>query len=317
MGVKDIKSLKLRAFKIANDDIARSNSGLLDILSTKLKGSIAEHRRMLLNSEDPKKEEDLISDYYLKENSYVGGVVLRICLAEGIPNIPEIYLQKEKITMTELDPTNSESSIYYKDHYYFSLNNNFLVTNLQSNITISRLQTYINWLLQNERGEKLFEFSPMMVPLSQTKLSELKNIIVKDSTVHPDAKLEQNEEESTVKKLLSVSKSLLSELLNDTANFEEISENHIISAKLLIQFTKPRKMKKEDYEKIMSAYMKPISDTNDVSFTTKKGDKIKGTDILKTKSVEIELTKSGMFSENQVFQEMEKFLHELRNENNS
>ena len=62
------KNLKLRAFEIQNNELSQSNSGLLSILSQKLRGSVAQNRRMRLNVDDPKNEEDLVSvfttDYY-------------------------------------------------------------------------------------------------------------------------------------------------------------------------------------------------------------------------------------------------------------
>lgn len=45
----------------------------------------------------------------------------------------------------------------------------------------------------------------------------------------------------------------------------------MLSAKLVVSFSKPKKMTEEEYEKELSAYMKPISDTENVVFNTKMG----------------------------------------------
>ena len=43
---------------------------------------------------------------------------------------------------------------------------------------------------------------------------------------------------------------------------------------MLVKFTKPRKMEEEDYEKLLGAYMKPISDADGVTFKLKNGKKL-------------------------------------------
>ena len=307
------KNINLRAFSIANDDIAQSNSGLQKILSDKLQGSVLQDRRMLLNQDDC--EEDLISDFNNNTN-FVYGVILRICPSDTVQNIPNDYLQKEKISITELDSISSEKTNVCKYHYYFALNDKFVVTNLQRNITIDRLQTYINYLLEKERGTRLFEFTPVITEPEETKLSEIKNIVVKDTKIHTDI-VSQNNENSIGRKSFNIAKYWLSDFINDVDTLKTIEENQIISAELLIKFSKPRKMSKEDYEKTMGALLKPMSDTDDVTFVTKRGNKIKATDLQKIKSVDIELTDSGKISEIQLQQAMEKFLQELQNEKSS
>ena len=90
--------------------------------------------------------------------------------------------------------------------------------------------------------------------------------------------------------------------------------NKILSAQLLVKFTKPRKMEEEDYEKLLGAYMKPISDADGVTFKLKNGKKITGSNILRTKNVEIEMIDDVRISEPALIQEMEEFLRELNSE---
>ena len=308
------KSLRLRAFRIENNEISQSNSGLLNNLANRLNGSVAETRRMPLNSDDPMCEEDLISDFNINGQNYIYGAVIRIMHSEDVPNIPDEYLQYEKISMKELDTIKATagSSIIYKEHFYFLLNNDFVVTNLQSNRPIKRLQVYFNWLLEKERGNILYELTPMIVPQKETKLSDISKITVKDTTVNTIDK-----KEDTGHRKFDLSLKLLSDLVKDVKSLDQIIENNIVSAELLIKFTKPRKMSEEDYQRIMGAYMKPISETDDVSFSTKKHGTIKGSDILKTKLVDIELTETNKIHEPQLYQEMEDFLNELKNESSN
>lgn len=52
---------------------------------------------MRLNADDPKNEEDLVSDYDVKENQLVSGVVLRIMPSDDVPDIPdELFDQKNR-----------------------------------------------------------------------------------------------------------------------------------------------------------------------------------------------------------------------------
>ncbi|MFV0377996.1 MAG: hypothetical protein ACK5JD_11935 [Mangrovibacterium sp.] len=306
------KNLKLRAFRIENNEITQSNSGILNNITNKLQGSIAETRRMQLNSEDIKREEDLISDFSISQQKFVSGVVLRITHAEDVPNIPDTFLKHEKISINELENIEAGTSIIYKEHYYFLLNNDFVITNLQSNINIKRLQVYINWLLEKERASMLYEFTPIVVSQNETKLSDIKKITVKDKTVNF-----MDKQDDTGHKKFALSLDLLTDLIKDVSSLDKIIDNNIVSAELLIKFTKPRKMSEADYQKIMGAYMKPISETDDISFSTKKNGVITGSDILKTKSVDIELTETNKINEPQLYQEMEKFLNELINENNN
>lgn len=311
-----IKNVKLRAFSISNYEIDKKDSGLMELLNSTLSGSIAKDRKMRLNPDDPQNEEDLISDYSSRNNICVEGAVLRIASSGDIPNIPDDYLDKEKITIMDLDSIKLQSSIVYKTHYYFSLNNTHLVTNLQGNIPIKRFETYINWFLEDVRGGQFFELIPCTIPTPETKLSDLTNMVFKNNTVGDT--FETKSQAAFVKsKVGNLGAELLRLFINDTEKLQMLKDAQIISAELLIKFSKPSKMKKEDYEKLMGLYLKPFAETDDVVFTTKKGIKVKGSDILRTKVVNIELTDSNKISEPQLFQEMEKFLRELKDENGS
>ncbi|HEF0030338.1 TPA: hypothetical protein R8G57_004938, partial [Citrobacter freundii] len=72
------------------------------------------------------------------------------------------------------------------------------------------------------------------------------------------------------------------------------------------------KMTDDEYERALGAYLKPVSDLDNVSFKRKDNKtEIKGKDLLLTKAVDIETTQSGKLVEQQLLQEMSKFLVEL------
>ncbi len=94
-----------------------------------------------------------------------------------------------QFSMTELETlevNNTENpTAICKDHYYFFLNNDYLVTNLQGNKTIKNLQTYISWFIQDE----FLELTPLVTASESIILSELKDIIVKDPDSVPNPKV--------------------------------------------------------------------------------------------------------------------------------
>lgn len=302
------KSLKLRAFVIENNELSKADSGLLLMMENKLKTSIAKERRMLLNPDDPNNEEDLISDYSIRQGVRVTGAMLRIMASSDLPNIPDELFDEKTINITKLDKLEVGASSVYKDHYYFLLNKKYLVTNLPGNTTITKFQTYINWYLENERKSTLFEFTPLIELKNQIMVSELKSIRIQDSSRFPTQQDEVNQ------KITKISLDFLLDLLNDVKGLKDIQLDRVISAELLIKFKKPKQMNKEEYQKILGAYMKPISDTDNVVFMPKKGRPIKGTQILKEKVVSVEITESGKISEPQLFQEMEMFLTDIDDE---
>lgn len=85
--------------------------------------------------------------------------------------------------MKELDAIHTKSSNIYKEHYYSMLNNKYLKTTLSGNKPITRFQTYINWLLDKERGTKLFEFTPIIKPAPEVRLRDLKEIKISDTSI--------------------------------------------------------------------------------------------------------------------------------------
>lgn len=97
-----------------------------------------------------------------------------------------------------------------------------------------------------------------------------------------------------------------------TQNLNDVDLSQIISAELILKLTKPRKMSEEEYQRLYGAYLKPISDIDNISFKDKNGNQIKGKDVLKTKNVNIETTETGELVEPQLNQEMIRFLNELK-----
>ncbi len=102
--------------------------------------------------------------------------------------------------------------------------------------------------------------------------------------------------------------------LADVKQFKEIEESDIVSAELLLKFKKPSSMDKKDYQRVLGAYMKPISDTDNITFYPKNAKPISGNEILMMKPIKVEKLESGKISVPDLTQKMEEYLLELRSE---
>lgn len=305
-----MKTIKLRAFKITNIDINNAYSDLSNKLSEKLMSSgSVEHRRMRLSLEDPKNEEDLISNFQQNSDS-IFCTMLRIELGNNVQHIASELFKKKSFTINELNQSSVDGEAIFKHSYYFLVSDDFLITNLAGNITIKRLETYLNWFL-----EKFYQLTPLLDKAQITELSEIKSITVGDNP--PDTKNRtdiRSQNSTSMLNLKEESYPMLRKIFNDAKSITEAQLEQIISVKLLIEFRKIKKSDPIELQKLYGAMLKPVSDLENYTFHTKSGKKItSGEKVLRTKSVNIETTDSGFLDENQLLQEMAMFMRDLKN----
>lgn len=305
---------KLRAFEIINSDINKKQSDLGDKLRLKMQTSTAVNdRRMLLNAEDPQKEEDLISDF--AKNSAEGDpffcTMLRVALGNNVQHIDNTLFSQKNFTISDLNSSIVNAEAIYKNHYYFSVNNNFLITNMPGNLTITRLQTYLNWLLND-----LYEVNPLVAQDAMPELSNIKDIIVRDPVT--GSSVVTNSGKSSFGKTFNIGKAaldLVREALTDAKDISDHQLEQMISAKLVIEFKKPKKDDDEQIKRAFGALLKPVSDLDNFEFMTRNNKKIiKGKKLLRVKDVTIETTDTHLLNEAQLSQEMNRFIRELENE---
>lgn len=314
------KNIILRAFSLVNTDLKHNETNLLSLLSFKLKDSVMNDRRMLINPDDPQREEDLIANFDLRMKRnvcvMVVGTMLRIASVDDIPNITDDILNKEKVDIETLESIKSDSKVIYKSHYYFAVNNEYLVVSLPLNRTINAYQTYLNEYLKDVREDILYEFTPLLTKSQKVKFDDVKSIKIgsKDYPIGSNSNKETDTSPLLVKKIKNVARGVLKELMEENKDLKQILDEEIVSAELVLKISK-KKNKAKETEKALSSFLKPISDTDGIELITKNG-KVTAADIFKTKQVSIELTESKHISELQLFQEMEKFLSELSHEAN-
>lgn len=318
------KQITLRAFEIKNPNLSKTSSNAKTSLTSRLaQVKLAKERCMVLNPEDPNQERDVLS--YFKELTISNSVfctMLRITSDKDVQHITDTLFEKEVFSMDDIETAHIDASAICKNHYYFSMTDEYLVTNLPLNKTIARLQTYLSWFTNND----LLEFTPLISAKDQTKLSDLKAIIVRDPeplsgqevSVVQDSNARSVPATTEGKKSIKLTQKVLDIIrssMSDTEQLNDIALSQMISAELLIKFKKPRKMTEDEYKKALGAYLKPVSDLDNISFKRKDNKtEVKGKDLLLTKRVSIETTQSGKLVEHQLLQEMSKFLVELSND---
>ncbi|WP_179220590.1 hypothetical protein [Wohlfahrtiimonas chitiniclastica] len=305
------KKISLRAFRINNTKISISNDTYASLDKRLNSSSSSADRCMILNQEDPNKERDVLSNFSKSciPQSYFC-TMLRLIPGEDAKHITEDLLKLPKFSIEDIDKNSIDTPNICKEHFYFSISNQYLVTNLRGNKSIKDLQTFLAWFLNND----LFELTPMVNIPKDIPLSDIKNITFNDSFRPSYSEAVEDNVTSSTKKinLLNQAADLIRKLLVDTKSLDQIDLEEIISADLVIKLNKPKKMTKEKYEKVMGALIKPVSDIDGISISPLKGRSIiKGKDIPRTKDVTISMTKSGKLIEPELQQQMSKFINEL------
>mgnify|MGYP000511630071 CR=1 FL=1 len=309
---KNVKNLKtktvlLKAFSISamNEKLSESLSDLSELLYRKLEETRVKNRIMRLSESDDEKTSDSISYYDRRENITLG-TVLRTSGDDKVGHVPNQLMENKKFSISDIKNSKIEKGTIYKSHYYFALNDKFLVTNLPLNVMISRFQTYINWFIKNP----LFEFLHVMDDKPELKLADLKSITISDPQ-----RLKQKDDDIESKILdLKPFKRMALQLFKQTKELNDIDVEKVVDLRLLLKFIKPKNMKKEEYNRIMGLYLKPIGDLTNVSFLQKNNKKITADKLIKTKPVIVERIKTDLISEQDLFDEMSKFVMELTNQ---
>lgn len=307
------KDMLLRAFDVCQtkEDITQYSSDLLSPFSEKLEGTVLADRLMSVNKNED--VEDVISYYESRKEISISGVILRITRSDDNRSIPDSIFTENKIAVRDLEQIETEHSKAYRSHHYFYLTNEYLITaGLPRNHSIERLQTYVNWLLQSERGDNLFVFTPITTPPPEFTVSDIERIVIGTNASLPSNKT--TDSETTGKKLKIASLDAVKSFFKDKElkDVDELLLNDMVSAELFIRFVKPKGVDKDHYNKIMGTYLKTICDTDDVAFKTKKGGTIKAEDILKTKNIQVEMVSKNEINEKSLYQQMEQFIYEIK-----
>ena len=115
--------------------------------------------------------------------------------------------------------------------------------------------------------------------------------------------------------LKNVTEDILKSVINDTESLDAIRANRLIEARLFLKVKgKPKDMAKNEFQRVMGAIATNVTNDNGLVMRTKDGNNYTGAEIKVKKTVSIECTEANRIVEEQLKQEMELFLSEIRNQ---
>lgn|GEM_PF-1488504 len=307
------KKMKLYAYKIENDKISTSHSDFYDKIVLKLSQTSAiKLRCMTLN--ESSNEVDLLASYHMDNSKKVlFANIMRIAPTREMPSLPPDFLNREEISYSDLEGLNEdEQKMTCKSSYYIVVNQNHLVTNLPKT-SISRFKTYINWLLEAERGDKLYKFSILIESPKGTPLSDINQIVFSGDSSFSLSTTTTTRAAASNFKVWNIAKEKLSSLFKED-DFAFLVDKNVLSANLVIKFNLKTKKQKEDEQikKALSAVITPIVDEDGVSFKTKDNKPITSGQMIRSKTVMIDVLDNGLVNEQNLMQEMIEYLNELK-----
>lgn len=300
-----MKKVTLRVFKISQSGLFGDNENKLGRqLINKLKQSQSVNdRRITLNSASTQKE-DLIAAFKISPTiqNCVYCLMLRVSIGNNVKPLTKSLFDKKEFGVSELIDTKSNGAeATYEDHFYFAVNDDYLITNLPGNKTINNLQTYFYSYLAAS-----YELTPVIDENLVTKLGDVSKIVFKDEH------MVSGDNDESVSSVAKIAKNLIKNLLVDTTSLQETELDQMITATLNIKVSKP----KASAQNTLGAVLKPIADLDNVEIVTKSNKKIvKGSEVLLTKTVNIELIDGKvLINEPQLYQEMDRVFKDLNYE---
>lgn len=295
-----MKTITLRYFDVNHTDRLTTPSTTLVNRIIKRLSSAASNRMMPINKKSSDKH-DLISNYLnFDSGKAIAGTYIRITDSKDVPIIKKEILDQQQFSISSINENASDDEKTCLDYFYFCLTDKHLIITLDGRSSIARFETYINWLLSTaETGEDI-SFIPI-VDESKLSIADIKQITVGSSY---NFTISNDKEENNISyrsKVFGVASDIIKEFFSDTPDFDDLMKSNICSADLVIKFSKPRIMSKEEYlKKTAGVILKPLEDPDGIKFAS-KGKKISGSQVLKSEDVEVDSDNNGALSEQNVY----------------
>lgn len=299
-----MKSITFRYFDVDYSGLT-SSSSLVGRLVNRL-SSAASDRMMPLNKVESDKS-DLISDFEnVGKGKMIAGTYLRIVNSKDVPIITEEMLKQNQFKVSTINPHAKDKEKTCLDYFYFCLTDDKLIVTLDARSSISRFETYINWLLNTKDTGDSINFTPT-VDDEQISANDIKKITI-DNAFNLTVDSQDQENLDFKSKLYSLSGDILNTLFSESDSFKELMDANICSANLVIKFSKPKSMDEDEYKrKTAGTILKHLDNPDGIRFQA-NGKKIKGSQILKTEVVDVDCDDNGVVSEQAVYQQMIKKL---------
>lgn len=249
---------------------------------------------------DASEEGDFIAMYNNKQALF--GLFIRIKKGE-LAHILKNQLKKNAISLNDIEQqTEEDVAGTVKSYSYFLCTNKTLIY-MPGGLSIKSFETYLSWLLNNNKCAYKYIFNPIITKKSEIPLSEISEIIISDSLFY---KMDADKIITKSLDFQKIKKDTLKALLKNSSDLDEIDAENIISAKIQLKI----KSKSVDKEKQLTALVKSV-DNDDIRIKDKQGRTIKGSEYHEKKVCSIETTRGGFPVEEQIKQKMEEFLQGL------
>lgn len=269
------KNVTYRVFVIKNEELTYDATDLKDVLRTKLANSNVE-RRLIPVKEGDDSEKDLLGAFAPASNvedaEYVYGVMMRLKPAKEFRALPDNFEQLVELPETDLlELQEIEGKTICSNLYHFMIRGKYLITDLSQIQTITGFQKYLSKLLVN----RTYGFAPYLMK-KDLKLKDVSTVTFKDS-LRPTPQEEEN-----MFSLKNIAKGAIKFISPGVKRLSEIMDSNMVSAHMVLNFERPKKMEPEVYAKKLGAILAPIQDLDCVYFTLNNGMKLLGSDLVFT-----------------------------------
>lgn len=269
------KNVTYRVFIIKNEELTHDATDLKDVLRTKLANSNVE-RRLIPVKEGDYSEKDLLGAFAPASNAedkdYLYGVMMRLKPAKEFRALPDNFEQLMELPETDLlELQEVEGKTICSNLYHFMIRDKYLITDLPQIQTITGFQKYLSKLLVN----RIYGFAPYLMR-KDLKLKDVSTVTFRDS-LRPTPKEEEN-----MFSLKKIVKGAIKFISPEVKKLSEIMDSNMVSAHMVLNFERPKKMEPEVYAKKLGAILAPIQDLDCVYFTLNNGMKLLGSDLVFT-----------------------------------
>ena len=270
------KNVTYRVFIIKNEELTHDATDLKDVLRTKLANSNVE-RRLIPVKEGDDSEKDLLGAFAPASNvedaEYVYGVMMRLKPAKEFRALPDNFEQLVELPETDLlELQEIEGKTICSNLYHFMIRGKYLITDLPQIQTITGFQKYLSKLLVN----RTYGFAPYLMR-KELKLKDISTVTFKDP-LRPTPQ-DEGENMFSLKKIV---KGAIKFISPEVKKLSEIMDSNMVSAHMVLNFERPKKMDPEVYAKKLGAILAPIQDLDCVYFTLNNGMKLLGSDLVFT-----------------------------------
>ena len=270
------KNVTYRVFIIKNEELTHDATDLKDVLRTKLANSNVE-RRLIPVKEGDDSEKDLLGAFAPASNvedaEYVYGVMMRLKPAKEFRALPDNFEQLVELPEADLRELQEvEGKTICSNLYHFMIRGKYLITDLPQIQTITGFQKYLSKLLVN----RTYGFAPYLMR-KELKLKDISTVTFKDP-LRPTPQ-DEGENMFSLKKIV---KGAIKFISPEVKKLSEIMDSNMVSAHMVLNFERPKKMDPEVYAKKLGAILAPIQDLDCVYFTLNNGMKLLGSDLVFT-----------------------------------